>query len=249
VRKHNCHSTGSLKQTPNQKHQMKNTRKIKNTGIILASLALPSGLSAATISQSGTAPVSSIISQADFSAPGLNGQRDFSDNGGPPAQSFTTGVSGFELAAVTVKGFANNNSSFGTLSAATWTLSISSLSGSTLTLIDQETTGVFNPTSGSAYITITLATPVTLAANTAYAYAIHTSSGYFGFAKSATDVLVGGQAFQHGGTVRSAVTGATATNPQTGNDRTFFLHQVPEPSTLGLLGVGVLCLAARRRRA
>jgi len=224
--------------------------KMKNAGIILASLALPSGLSAATISQSASAPVSSliVISQPLFSTD-RDDQGDFSNNSGPPAQSFTTGVSGFDLAAVTVKGYGDSAAFFGGLSTATWTLSISSLFNSVLTRIDQETTGVFNPTSGSDYITITLATPVTLAANTAYAYTIHTSSGYFGFAKSATDVLAGGDPFRHGLTAGLAANGASVEFVQTGHDRTFFLHQVPEPSTFGLLGVGVLCLAARRRRA
>jgi len=115
-------------------------------------------------------------------------------------------------------------------------------------MIRQETSGVLVPASGAEYITITLATSLALAANTAYAYAIHTSSGYFGFAKSATGVLAGGQAFQHGSSSRSAVNGATVTNAQPVNDRTFYLQAVPEPGTLGLLGVGVLCLAARRRR-
>jgi len=224
--------------------------KMKNAGIILASLALPSGLSAATISQSASAPVSSliVISQPLFSEARDN-EGDFTNNSGAPAQSFTTGVSGFDLAAVTVKGYGDSPTFFGNLGSATWTLSISSLSGSILTRIDQETTGIFNPTSGTDYITITLATPVTLAANTAYAYAIHTSSGYFGFAKSAADVLAGGNPFLHGSTQYTAADGAAVTRVQTGHDRTFFLHQVPEPSTLGLLGVGVLCLAARRRRA
>lgn len=227
--------------------------KLKNTGIILASLALPSGLSAATISQSGSAPVSSliVISQPDFSVTGgnnIDGGRDYTDNTGPPAQSFTTGVSGFELASVTVKG---GGSMDGNPSAnPTWTLSISSLSGSTLTRIGQETTGAFWPTSSTDYITITLATPITLAASTTYAYSIYTASPiWFGFSKSATDVLAGGQAFQHGTSQRSAADGASTVNVQTDNDRTFYLQPVPEPSTLGLLGIGVLGLAVRRRRA
>jgi hypothetical protein len=218
-------------------------------GLVLGLGGTYSTANAAVISSSPTAPSSSVLSQPDFSAAAFNGGQDFTDNAGPPAQTFTVGAAGFQLDKVTVKGFANTGASFGGMDGTTlWTLTISSVSAGVLTNITQESTQGFAPTDGSAYLTIDLATPVTLTANTQYAFAVHTSVGYFGLAKSTADVLANGAAIQHGSTARTASTGATAINTQT-VDRTFFLAAVPEPTGIALLGAAGIGMLARRRRA
>ena len=207
----------------------------------------PAGRSV-TVSESSLPPLISQISQPDFSGPAFNGGQDFSDNAGPPGQTFITGAVPFTLAAITVKGFANMGTSFGSLTAATWTISVSSVNAGVLTLVDQETTGIFNPTNGANYLTFTFDTPVTLNASTSYAYDIFTSVGYFGFAKSATDVYAGGSAMLHGSTSRAAADGASVINTQT-VDRTFFIQAVPEPSTcLLILSSSAGLIGLRRRR-
>jgi hypothetical protein len=212
---------------------------------VSVALALPAG--ALTISGSASAPASAAISKPDFSATAFNGAQDFTDNAGPPGQSFTTGAVPFILSAVTVKGFANNSNSFGGLATATWTLTISILNAGVLTTVVQETSPVFNPASGSDYFTLTLATPVPLTASTVYAYDIFTSAGYVGFAKSTVNVYAGGTALQHGSTARTAASGATATNLQV-VDRTFFIHAIPEPGVALLLGGALLGHYGLRRR-
>jgi hypothetical protein len=218
--------------------------------LVLTLAAIPLRSDAATLSESAVAPAISLISQPDFSAGAFNGSQDFSDNAGPPGQTFLTGPVAFTLEAITVKGFANTGASFGNLTAATWTISISSVSGTVLTRVDQETTGVFVPVNGANYLTFTFDTPVTLNANSSYAYDIFSSAGYFGFAKSTTDVYAGGFAMQHGTTARLAADGATIANQQT-VDRTFYVQgtAVPEPSScfLGLSGA-VYLLGIRRKR-
>jgi hypothetical protein len=206
---------------------------------------------AATLTASPLAPLSAAISQPDFSAAAFNGGQDFTDNAGPPGQSFTP-ASALSLSAVTVKGFANTGASFGgAVNTATWTVTISRVdAGNVLTRLSQETAAGTAATSGSDYLTFTLAAPVPLTSGTQYAFDIFTSVGYYGLAKSTTDVYAGGSAIQHGSTARASADGATFINAQT-VDRTFFINPVPvpEPTSAALIGLaGALTLARRRRR-
>lgn len=214
--------------------------------IILGSAAAQGAL---MISASATPPTSALISQTDFSATGLDSGMDFSDNGGPPGQSFTTGALPFTLDAIVVKGFENDGNSFGSFFNTTWTISVSTLNLGVLTQVDQEVSGTFTPTNGSDYLTFTFETPVALSASTVYAYDIYTSEGYFGFAKSQTDVYAGGQALQHGSTQRTSLSGANAINLQN-VDRTFFIQgtAIPEPTSALLLSGGLVFLGLVRRR-
>ena len=209
--------------------------------------AAPAG--AAVITTSASAPVAAEISQPDFSAPAFNGSQDFTDNAGPPGQTFTTGPAGSNFRAVTVKGFANTQASFGgNVNTGTWTITVSRVDpGNVLTRVDQETASPAAVTNGADYVTVALDTPVALSPNTTYAFDLFSSSGYFGLAKSSTDVYAGGVAMQHGSTARSAADAALITNPQTG-DRTFFINPVPEPGAVGLVGLATLGVLARRRR-
>jgi hypothetical protein len=226
------------------------TRKIFAWGVGLAILAGAGAAPAATLTTSALAPSSAAISQADFSGPTFDGAKDFSDNAGPPGQTFTP-ASNLTLNAITVKGFANTSASFGNaVNTGTWTITVSRVdAGGVLTRLDQETADPSAVTDGSAYVTMTLANPVNLTGATQYAFDIFSSNGYFGFAKSLTDVLAGGDAIQHGSTSRTSADGATIINTQTA-DRTFFVNaSVPEPTSLAALGLAAIAGMMRRRRS
>jgi hypothetical protein len=207
---------------------------------------------AAVITTSGSAPAAAGISQPDFSAAAFSGSQDFTDNAGPPGQTFTATAATPALSAFTLKGFANNAGSFGANvngATTTWTITLSRVdTGNVLTQLSQETASPLAITSGSDYVTFTLATPVVLTPGTQYAFDVFSSAGYFGFAKSSTDVYAGGAAMQHGTTARSAANGATIANAQA-VDRTFFVNPVvPEPASLALATLPAAAgLLARRR--
>jgi hypothetical protein len=209
---------------------------------------------AAVITTSGSAPAAAGISQPDFSAAAFNGGQDFTDNAGPPGQTFTATAATPLLSAFTLKGFANTGASFGgNVNTGTWTVTVSRVdAGNILTRLDQESASPSAVTNGSDYLTFTLATPVALTAGTQYAFDVFSSTGYFGFAKSTSDVYPGGAAIQHGTTSRTAADGATIANPQA-VDRTFFVNPaVPEPAAFALFAVpaaaGLLARRQRRRR-
>ena len=69
-------------------------------------------LSGMIVTESTTAPAAAAISQPDFSANGWSPKQDFSDNAGPPGQTFRPTVN-LTLTSLTVKGFANKSESVG----------------------------------------------------------------------------------------------------------------------------------------
>jgi hypothetical protein len=226
-------------------------------GFGLLALSLVTSAQAGVITMSSSAPAVATISQPDFSGPAFNGSQDFTDNAGPPGQTFFFAPPGdpapgpFFITAITVKGFANTPASFGgNVNTGTWTLTLSRVdTGNVLTRIAQETANPAAVTDGSAYVTFTLATPVQLALGVTQAFDLFSSSGYFGLAKSSGDVYSGGAAIQHGSTLRTAVDGATITNVQP-VDRTFFINTVtPEPGSVMTLGIAGLAALTHRRRA
>lgn len=212
-------------------------------------LAAAGSAGSATIIQNLLAPVGSIISQPDFSGPAFNGAQDFTDNAGPPGQTFST-LSGFSMASVTVKGFADTGASFGGgVNTGTWTITVSRVDpGNVLTRLSQETANPSALTNGSAYLTISLDTPVVLSAGVQYAFDVFSSSGWFGLAKSSTDIYAAGSAMQHGATSRTSADGAAFANAQ-GVDRTFFIGAVPEPGSALLGLMGLFSFGFRRHRS
>jgi hypothetical protein len=223
---------------------------IGSFGAGLAVLAAASSAPAAILTTSLTAPSSAAISQADFSGPAFNGSQDFTDNAGPPGQTFTPATN-LSLTAIAVKGFANTSASFGGVNTGSWTVTISRVdAGNVLTRLSQETADPSAVTDGSAYVTLALTNPVALIGGTQYAFDIFSSTGYFGLAKSSTDVYAGGSAIQHGTTSRTSADGAAIANIQQGVDRTFFINPpVPEPGSMMMLALAGTAAMIRRRRA
>jgi len=227
-------------------------------GIGVAVISLARSAQAGVITTSSSAPIGTTISQPDFSGPAFNGSQDFTDNAGPPGQTFFFDPPAdpppgpFFITAITVKGFANTPASFGgSVNTGTWTLTLSRVdTGNVLTRIAQETANPAAVTDGSAYVTFTLATPVQLALGVTQSFDIFSSNGYFGLAKSSGDVYGGGAAIQHGSIARTAADGATITNVQA-VDRTFFINlsTTPEPGSAMMLGVAALAALTRRRSA
>jgi hypothetical protein len=226
-------------------------RSIFCIGTCAAALLLLANASpAALLITSPNAPIGAAISQPDFSAAAFNGGQDFTDNAGPPGQTFTATAATPFFSTLTLKGFANTGASFGgNVNTGTWTITLSRVdAGNVLTQLAQETASPAAVTSGSDYVTLALTAPVALTNGTQYAFDVFSSQGYFGFAKSSTDVYAGGAAIQHGATSRTSANGATIANVQT-VDRTFFINApVPEPGALALIGTAALAVALRRRR-
>jgi hypothetical protein len=226
---------------------------VAGLALLISAASAPAG----TITTSSSAPTGATIAQPDFSGAAFDPAKDFTDNAGPPGQTFSFAPpidpplpGPFFITAVTVKGFANTSASFGgNVNTGTWTLTLSRVdAGNVLTRIAQETANPAAVTDGSAYVTFALDTPVPLALGTTQAFDIFSSTGYFGFAKSTTDVFAAGAAMQHGSTSRTSADGAAITNIQ-GVDRTFFITvATPEPGSFVMLSVIGLAAFTRRRR-
>lgn len=178
-----------------------------------------------------------------------NGQA-YSDNNGPPGQTFTspTGSYVYGISSLSLKGasIGSPNAGGGVFDAgATWSIRISSLSGTTLTPIKVVSAipTVVNltpdPTAldGDEWYTWTFGVgdvPL-LNPSSTYAFDIYSSTGYLGFGASVSDASYpGGTAFNSGGGAVRSFAGTT-----TGNlanhvyDRTFHLAlSQPAPGSI-----------------
>ncbi len=233
--------------------------KLPLTLLSLALALAPAAQGAVLLSAGLTAPTVGLNDQSSLNdlavIPGgtFNSQA-FSDNAGPPGQSFTTGsASNYLLTAFSFKGAAAGSSNYGNFTAATtWGIRISSVSGLTLTPV-ATVTGIAHPAgtiSGNEWFTWSFSGTdlLTLNAATTYSFEAYSSAGYLGFDASDTNTAyAGGTAFNTTSASRSFTTTVMQDRLY---DRTFVanLAVVPEPSAFSLLASLGLLSQARRRR-
>jgi hypothetical protein len=193
---------------------------------------------------------------------GTYNSQAFSDNAGPPGQTFTTDGSfsaalpKYRMLAVSLKGANTGGGNFGNFTAGTtWSLRISSVSGTTLTPIKTLTSipSVAGIT-GNEWFTWSLSgadVPV-LNQSTQYAFEVFSSEGYLGFdAHQGDGNYLQGTAFNSAGPVRSFSDTTTGNLANHGYDRTFVVDltpAVPEPASAALVLGGLLGLPLLRRR-
>jgi hypothetical protein len=225
-------------------------------------LAVPSTAPAAVgMTFGAAAPTLNGADQANFvddaTIPGGTfNQQAFSDNAGPPGQTFTTPTSslGLTLNSISLKG-ANTGgaNSGGNVFAAgtTWGLRVSSVSGTTLTPVQTYTNiPTVTGATGNEWFTFnfTGADALALAGDTQYAFEVFSSAGYLGF-DAAVDPAsyASGFAFNSTGAARQF---SSTTLQDRGYDRTFHvdLTAVPEPASASLACAGAAAILFRRRR-
>ena len=267
-------------------------RKVLTT-LLLICAALLAGVqtsSAQTIEASTTAPTSGgadIVNLTDI-ANAANGTLDFSNNP-PPGQSFTTGANplGYYLTAIVVQGSGEGTANSGNgYQADTFGLGVYSNStgnellyqgGGNYTFANQ-TTGATATDYASDYLTFNLSTPILLAPNTTYVYALNDedesgqNGAYFGFASTDVDspstltghasnndpIYSGTDTYAGGTALNTSLT--SDTDPDTESilsftsdssyDRDFQadLTAIPEPQTWALFGMGLATFAFVLRR-
>ncbi len=221
--------------------------------VLDASSTVPTTLGA---SQSTLADDAAIPGGIPPGGVGTYNSQVFSDNSGPPGQTFTTGSSsatGFYFNSFSFKGAAAGGANYGNFDASTtWGIRVSSVVGSTLTPL-VTVTGIVHPfatAAGDSWYTWTFSGADRLILNqgSTYAFEAYSSGGYLGF-DAATDPAsyAGGTAFN---TTSGSRTFDNSTIVERTYDRTFVanLTAVPEPSAglLGLVGAALAC--GRRRR-
>jgi hypothetical protein len=220
--------------------------------MVAAMLVAPTAQAAVTMAYTATAPTPAGPDQFSLTddatvpggtAPGdgitaggtLNSQA-FSDNNGPPGQTFTTPAGGtsYALNALWLKGGSAGSANFGGVFVATttWSIRISRVDGVNLVPIGYSTgvptvisDGTAAQADGDEWYSWTFsgADIKNLAPNTLYAFDLFSSAGYLGFDAAATNApYAGGQAFNSGGGAARSFAGTTTGNLANHNyDRTF----------------------------
>jgi hypothetical protein len=236
-----------------------NVRRLSVLAGVVA-LGIVSAARGGSITTSPTAPTSNILaSQLTDIGPGVQANdRDYSDNGGPPGQTFTVPTASL-LNAVTVLGRGDAGGGYNT--TGNFHLQIGTVNPTTgaITPLDNEAAPATGITANNQYVTFNLATPVSLVPGTTYSWSIYNEpGGWFGLAHGTGDTYSTGQAFNNDLTTtsagnadpRRAFNGFVSPNPG-GYDYVFALQgtAVPEPVALGGLCVAAMFAMTRRRRA
>lgn len=219
---------------------------------------------AVTISSSPTDPAIGAYDQYnlvdDLAIPGgttpgggTYNSQSYTDNAGPPGQTFTTPGSspGFQLNSISLKGTGDGG---GGSVAGNWAIRVSSVNGSTLTPLATVTAipGPGAATGLSDWVTFAFSGGdlVTLGANKQYAFEAYSNDGWYGIGGTLDTGYAGGTAFNSASGARSFGDATLGNLANHGYDRTFHvgLAAVPEPATglLALCAAGSL-LALRRQ--
>jgi hypothetical protein len=242
----------------------------------IAGAALVTSANAQNIVEYGSMPSGSVlVSQLSDLGPGAqDNNRDYANNTGPAGQTFQVATTGTAYSVVVkARGDGASGWTTGPLpfdGTEQWQLQIGSVNGGgAITPIDTENfTGFVAGANITDYLTFNLANPVPMITGVNYEYTIsvdnaaHTGAPWMGWAHSTGDALASGYAMNNdtsmvngsagfyggdGGTT-PVMGGFAAPNPVS-YDYAFAILQVPEPTTVALLGLGGLALVAFRRRA
>jgi hypothetical protein len=242
-----------------------------------SSSMLVSSAVAGALSTSASAPSADIVaSQLTDLGPGPgDGGRNYTDNGGPPGQTFQVTSSGL-VNRITVLGRGDssggwNNGPIPFTGTEIWALQVASVdtgTGALTTIATETATGFVAPANIADYLTFTLATPINLSTGNTYAFSLYTSGaggpgtdgGWFGIAHSTADVYAGGVAINNntsianpggnaGGPRRDFPAPGFAAPVPDGYDYVFAVQGVvPEPASMTLLAFAGFGLGALRRR-
>ena len=267
---------------------MKNTLPSRFTpalaAVTLSLLAFSTSAHAATLSYSLSAPSVGVNDQSNLTGAtsDANNVPNGSTNGGSTylahdqgsiGQTFTTGsnVGGYTLTALSLQatptGYGSGFSD--TSQASTLTVRLGTISGgTTFSVSSTETVAVTGgeanrPSFNGSFLTVTLSTPLTLAANTTYFFDMAVTAGTYYFQTNGTSVVgsyTGGDAYHTlalgGAHPASNDSGGSLTLIQDSGDHVFVAsmtaNAIPEPSTYGIAAGGLAlvgAMVARRRRA
>ena len=184
----------------------------------------------------------------------LNSTENFTDNGGPPGQTFTAIGATPTLTSFTFMGAGSNS---GGVSSFSFQVGLVN-ADSTITQLSNDTVTLGGPAGASDFLTYTPTNPIPLTTGKLYEVSVFTGMGtFYGFSRSpgSTDVYTGGTAFNNDKTTGDA--GNTApvrtfngTVSPRAYDYVFYVNATPtpEPGSLSVLGLGAMGLLARRRR-
>lgn len=181
-----------------------------------------------------------------------NGAQDYSNNNPVPGETFTTAASagGFRLNSVTVQGGTDAGTAGGTTYfTAIYTLRLYSVAGTTATQLASQTFQ-FSPATDSyndSYLKFNLATPLLLAGNATYAYAISADGGFYAF-NGTVSTGEGGAGLKTTGGQAVGIAGTAITNYAYSRDFDIGLTLAPEPGAwaLSIAGFAGLFLLWKR---